>query len=1782
MVWSSLTRKAICLVLALWAGLVWYLFLAASSRERNILAGAKVVGSRVRQLLRHDRALPASGTTLAPGAAHPCGKCYSGHVDGACCWEVRSNRVRAAFSDKPKLQWYAFDVFGDTESQSASLPVRASPLFHLLPSRQELCSGSKADLDCGLQAVSQDALKLELAFNLSCSNGLLASFSAWLPNEDSIPNADDCPNRFAFHSLQGEALAIVFGVGWLASSWLPTAGTLEAAGPTELDGDEAPRLRRGHRPRQEKQSSFARSTGKASTASVHSQKALGPVSESIPVLLAREGETRKKLTLPIEKLVDIRNKQPARSSYSQKVRVNLADMSWRKFHRSFGSSEQSGGERAQDLTWAERRSVKQFRLGALLAAHACHQVEHPMGVVTAHGSSDSPDLYTGQLQHLKSLAKPTSEVPWDYGFVIGGFSEMSQDRACAKIIPRLPALTAAGPPKPNGPLQQLVRFLQLPGAAGYGLAYRMRDAFPRTRASMDPWPNETLISSLRPDKMSEGSCLQRVEAFGEEVVRKRGAKLDCSDSFLWDDGWDNPQTLWEFDAARFPRRFEKVASKAKEYGAGTGVWLSPWGGYGFTQEERVKYGKRQGYETNYNRNIQSEAFSLAGKKYRKAFHETAMSFRREQGVNMFKFDGVAGNPTELGMEMEAMLQTIAALRGEKVDKSSDEKDEDDVWINLTTGTWPSPFFLFWADSIWRGGPDIATRPRDWYGPVKAPDHFQKGRFTLPSLSQIGLDGLTGRQRWIRWRSMVVYMLVARRSTFFPLSQLMIHGVVVASHGDALHWELDKYDSVDFTQEVWSFVALGLQLQELYVAPRHMTAEAWDILAEALKWSRQHAAILRDSHWAFGDVTRYKVYCVASWDVVSKRSRFNLNEVLELPLAQRKETFTVTLVKSAFRPTAKSEAIERLPGWNCTSTFHEGSTSACRLLPTAQVQVVLEATEVLVLQHAVRGRRPSNLGKSLPRRRPAKWSRPDEERPERVSAALSSEDLGLDGLAAGLEDWGSAVDLVRLEIRMEGLEQLPTLSRVPQLRILVLSGNKISSLEALQGCPKLEELVLCQNALTCLDGLRHLRHLSVLKATMNAITDAEDLAQLPQLRVVDLSKNRLTSVHLSAKGLGKLVLYRNSLQSAGFLQELPSLTQLDLGRNKLTELDAAISEWNPVLTKAFLYENSLVSLPELHLPLLTDLWGLGQEMFLLIRVAESLSAQWSSGLVLTPEPATVGPRCVLQAIRQMAAEDFHGEEDAPLTPERVKEFKNPKFQKLVEVYSNGLKPLVQENIRLREELGLDLDTPLDWDSDEDSGDEAHPLQQVGSHASGFVERAKSEPARVRSQAQDELESKKSSSFNSDRYQVLPQFLSTPLDKATEQQFKATLVQDLRRFSEAGEMQPLGQDRRMSWYDLFVNTLSQLRLPMSPNSEIALAWDILGLFLIAYDVFAIPLQAFPLDEDVFTESMGWITLCFWTTDMVVSNIVGFFDGPQLVMQQYRITLRYLRTWFVLDAVVVIPDWFTRLAQDSSSGYLASLGRILRSARAIRVIRLLRLLKLQKMMNKLYDFIDSEYLFIVMDILRLLLFIVVLNHVIACLWYLLGYIGYEAGDNNWLENTGYTKVIEGSIIWQYTTALHWSLTQFTPAGMDVFARNVPERIMSVIVLGFAVIIFSSVLASVSASMTALRNLQGDSKKQFWLLRRYLRRKQVTTQSRVRIIKFLEHVVMLQAKTVKSSDVSLLGKLSEPLKELLEYEVHKETVMLHPFFHYLGECVHSLMVSCSVISTQTKKQRNFSPRNL
>merc|ERR1719469_955566 len=208
------------------------------------------------------------------------------------------------------------------------------------------------------------------------------------------------------------------------------------------------------------------------------------------------------------------------------------------------------------------------------------------------------------------------------------------------------------------------------------------------------------------------------------------------------------------------------------------------------------------------------------------------------------------------------------------------------------------------------------------------------------------------------------------------------------------------------------------------------------------------------------------------------------------------------------------------------------------------------------------------------------------------------------------------------------------------------------------------------------------------------------------------------------------------------------------------------------------------------------------------------------------------------------------------------------------------------------------------------------------------------------------------------------------------------------------------------------------------------------------------------------------------------------------------------------------------------------------------------MKKLLETLVDQIESEYTFILFHLVQLLCFVLVLNHVIACGWYLIGRATMSGGLQNWVDDGGVTGEPTPYL---YMTSLHWSLTQFTPASMDISARNLWERLFSVLVLLFAMLVFSSIVASITAAMTALRNLQGNEMRQFWLLRRYLRQRDIKQSLSDRIIKFLEYRSTIQGNLVQRDKVPVLGGLSEALQDELMHEMHSPELVKHPFFHNL-----------------------------
>jgi hypothetical protein len=315
---------------------------------------------------------------------------------------------------------------------------------------------------------------------------------------------------------------------------------------------------------------------------------------------------------------------------------------------------------------------------------------------------------------------------------------------------------------------------------------------------------------------TEAEALDRIDTFGRELVEKRHVKMD---SFLFDDGWDDYKGSWNFSKA-FPHGFVPLCKAAKQYGTAPGVWLSPWGGYGKPHDERIANGRKFGYE------IVDNGFALSGQKYWSRFHQVVMTLLNKDCINQFKFDGTGNvdsvySGSEFDSDFAAAIQLIDDIRA----------DKPDTFINLTTGTWASPFWLKYADSIWRDGYDH-------------------------NFTGVG----SYREQWITYRDEQTYRNIVEKGPLFPINSLMLHGIIYAQH--AVH--LDTDPGHDFANEVHSYFATGTDLREMYITPSLLTKQDWDTLAQAATWSRANAGVLRDTHWIGGDPGRLDVYGWAAW------------------------------------------------------------------------------------------------------------------------------------------------------------------------------------------------------------------------------------------------------------------------------------------------------------------------------------------------------------------------------------------------------------------------------------------------------------------------------------------------------------------------------------------------------------------------------------------------------------------------------------------------------------------------------------------------------------------------------------------------------------------------------------------------------------------------------------------------------------------------------------------------------------------------------------------------------
>eukprot|EP00929_Paragymnodinium_shiwhaense_P021862 TRINITY_DN14137_c0_g1_i1.p1 TRINITY_DN14137_c0_g1~~TRINITY_DN14137_c0_g1_i1.p1 ORF type:complete len:835 (+),score=113.57 TRINITY_DN14137_c0_g1_i1:50-2554(+) len=340
-----------------------------------------------------------------------------------------------------------------------------------------------------------------------------------------------------------------------------------------------------------------------------------------------------------------------------------------------------------------------------------------------------------------------------------------------------------------------------------------------------------------------------------------------------------------------------------------------------------------------------------------------------------------------------------------------------------------------------------------------------------------------------------------------------------------------------------------------------------------------------------------------------------------------------------------------------------------------------------------------------------------------------------------------------------------------------------------------------------------------------------------------------------------------------------------------------------------------------------------------------------------------------------------------------------------------------------------------------------------------------------------------------------------------------------------------------------------LPLHPQSQPRLLWELLAVVVLTYDFVVMPLAAFNLPDHAFLYTMDAVVVVYWTFDMVMSSITGFYRSGKLQMAWRRIWLRYMKTWLFFDIVVLLPEWlslFSKLEDGENSG-IARAMRGSRVTRLLRFCRLLRMLKAGKLLDDLKARVNSPAGLLFITIFRLLLTVVMVIHVLASAWYFIG----EQSHNGWVYVHGIHLRSLGD---RYIYTFQWSLARLHPSSFDKndSLEALPDRLFGILVSLGAVGGGGYFVSYITNTMNQLETLRKSRTRQVHLTREYVRVHGISMYLAMRVKTYVEKSGSQKVRVAQAKELATFLPLSLTLD--LRFEAWTPLISAHPFFMHIS----------------------------
>ncbi|CAE7266769.1 KCNH2 [Symbiodinium natans] len=326
----------------------------------------------------------------------------------------------------------------------------------------------------------------------------------------------------------------------------------------------------------------------------------------------------------------------------------------------------------------------------------------------------------------------------------------------------------------------------------------------------------------------------------------------------------------------------------------------------------------------------------------------------------------------------------------------------------------------------------------------------------------------------------------------------------------------------------------------------------------------------------------------------------------------------------------------------------------------------------------------------------------------------------------------------------------------------------------------------------------------------------------------------------------------------------------------------------------------------------------------------------------------------------------------------------------------------------------------------------------------------------------------------------------------------------------------------------------QLVFMPTGTFRTAWDFFNIVVLTLELILLPLHVFEgMVPTPGLIGLSWVIQIFWNMDIVVNFRTGFYMRGNAIKETKQIALYYLRGWLLCDFSNVVLDWYVDSVDSYPSAVLSQTDASVLYYLVITkfILRLVRFAKLNRIAQSLVRRLNSDTAIAKAKIFLLSCQILLMQHVLACVWYRVGRVSETEG---WVTQFGFG---EQDADYRYTTSLHWMFCQLGFGSTSIEGSTTLERTFGLIVAFLALVVFSTLLGAITSLTTQLNKASEERKHQFRQLRKYLSQHHINEDLCLRITGFLEEAYKLRQAGLVESQVTLLELLSKPLRGELQY---------------------------------------------